>query len=36
MDHPHGDVALYWPVGDADAEREAVERFVSPAFGPRT
>jgi AcrR family transcriptional regulator len=23
---------LYWPVGDDDAEREMVERFVTPAF----
>ena len=27
---------MYWPIDDADAEREAVQRFVSPAFGPRT
>ncbi|MGZ6777918.1 MAG: TetR/AcrR family transcriptional regulator [Mycobacterium sp.] len=25
---------LYWPVGDAEAERQMVKRFVSPAFGP--
>jgi AcrR family transcriptional regulator len=23
---------LYWPVGDAEVERQMVERFVSPAF----
>jgi hypothetical protein len=23
---------LYWPVGDAEAERQMVKRFVSPAF----
>ena len=23
---------LYWPVGDDDAERELVQRFVAPAF----
>jgi AcrR family transcriptional regulator len=23
---------LYWPVGDADVERQMVERFISPAF----
>jgi AcrR family transcriptional regulator len=25
---------LYWPVGEADAERRMVARFVSPAFAP--
>jgi hypothetical protein len=26
---------LYWPVGDADAERDVLARFVLPAFhGP--
>lgn len=25
---------LYWPVGDAEVERQMVERFISPAFGP--
>jgi AcrR family transcriptional regulator len=25
---------LYWPTGDVDAEREMVQRFVSPAFAP--
>ncbi len=24
---------LYWPIGDAETEREMVERFVAPAFG---
>ena len=23
----------YWPMGDGDAERRAVERFIAPAFG---
>lgn len=28
---------LYWPIGDADIERNMLERFVSPAFdGPST
>jgi AcrR family transcriptional regulator len=27
---------LYWPVGDAETEREMVERFVAPAFGALT
>jgi AcrR family transcriptional regulator len=25
---------LYWPIGDAQVEREMVERFVFPAFAP--
>jgi AcrR family transcriptional regulator len=25
---------LYWPVGDAEVERQMVNRFISPAFGP--
>ena len=25
---------LYWPVADAQVEREMVERFISPAFSP--
>jgi AcrR family transcriptional regulator len=25
---------LYWPVGDADLERQMLQRFISPAFGP--
>jgi AcrR family transcriptional regulator len=27
---------LYWPVEDARVEREMVQRFVAPAFGPST
>jgi len=27
---------LYWPVGDSEAEREMIERFVAPAFGSST
>lgn len=27
---------LYWPIGDAETEREMVERFVAPAFGATT
>jgi hypothetical protein len=23
---------MYWPVGDDEAERKLVERFVAPAF----
>ncbi len=25
---------LYWPIGDAEVERQMVQRFVSPAFAP--
>jgi hypothetical protein len=25
---------LYWPVSDADVERQMVKRFISPAFAP--
>lgn len=25
---------LYWPIGDVEAERQMVRRFVSPAFAP--
>jgi AcrR family transcriptional regulator len=27
---------LFWPVGDSEAEREMIERFVAPAFGSST
>jgi AcrR family transcriptional regulator len=25
---------LYWPVGDADLERQMLQRFITPAFAP--